>query len=73
MTQREILNRREQLRSDIAKHEAALAALRAEEARLLERCDHTYADGRRATAGSPVRVCAVCGQLLKARDEKLWG
>ncbi|ACG74126.1 hypothetical protein AnaeK_2902 [Anaeromyxobacter sp. K] len=73
MTQSERLARRTELRVEIAKHEAALAALRADEARLLEDCDHTYADGRSAGVGGAVRVCAVCGRVLKHRDEKLWG
>ncbi len=73
MTQAEILARRDELRADIEKHEAALAALRAEEARLLDGCQHTYADGRRAAAGERIPVCCVCGRVLKHRDEKLWG
>lgn len=73
MTQAEMLVRREELRSQIEKHEAALSALRLEESQLLEACDHTYADGRGASAGGRVRVCAVCGRVLKQRDEKLWG
>jgi hypothetical protein len=73
VTQNELLARREQLRADIAKHEAALDALRAEEARLLAACAHTYADGRRAAVGGRIVVCCVCGRVLKHREEKLWG
>lgn len=73
MTQAERLDRREELRAEIAKHEEALAALRAEEEQLLGECEHTYADGRHAVVGGRIRVCAVCGQVLKGRDEKLWG
>jgi hypothetical protein len=73
VTQNEILAQRDRLKAEISKHEAALAALRAEEARLLERCQHTYADGRRAAAGGRIAVCCVCGTVLKHRDEKLWG
>jgi hypothetical protein len=71
--QMERLARRAELRAEIERHEATLAALRAEELRLLDGCEHTYADGRHAVAGASVRVCAVCGQVLKGRDEKLWG
>jgi hypothetical protein len=73
MTQAERLRRRDQLRSEIAEHEASLAELRAEEARLLESCEHIYADGRRAVAGAQVKICAVCGRVLPGRDDKLWG
>ena len=45
----------------------------AEEARLLEQCEHEYADGRHAVAGGRVKICAICGRLLKQRDDKLWG
>lgn len=69
----ERLSRREALRAEIAKQEAALEALRGEESRLLEDCEHTYRDGRRAGAGGRVKICAICGKLLPARDEKLWG
>ena len=73
MTQAERLARREQLRADITKLEVDLAALRTEEARLLENCEHHYTDGRSATTGGRVRICAICGQVLKQRDDKLWG
>ncbi len=73
MTQAERLDRREELRAEIAKHEDALAALREEEERLLGACDHTYADGRHAAVGGRIKVCAICGRVLKGRDEKLWG
>ena len=66
MTQAERLARREQLRADIAKRELELEQMRAEESRLLEGCEHLYADGR-------VKICSICGRLLKQRDEKLWG
>jgi hypothetical protein len=73
VTQAERLARREQLRADITKLEVDLASLRTEEARLLEDCEHNYADGRSATTGGRVRICAICGQVLKQRDDKLWG
>ena len=73
MDQSERLARREALRVEISKHESALAALRAEETRLLEDCDHAYADGRHAAAGGRVKICAICGRVLKGREEKLWG
>ena len=73
MTQEERLERREELRSEIEKQELQLAALRAEETRVLEGCEHAYADGRRASTGGRVKICAICGRLLPARDEKLWG
>jgi hypothetical protein len=73
MTQAERLRRRDQLRAEISEHEAILAGLRAEEKRLLEGCEHVYADGRRAVAGSQVKICAVCGRVLPQRDDKLWG
>lgn len=73
MTQNERLVRRERLQAEIAKRERELTELRAEEARLLERCEHTLADGRSALAGATVRLCSLCGRVLKGRDEKLWG
>jgi hypothetical protein len=73
VTQEERLERREELRSEIEKQELQLAALRAEEARVLEGCEHAYADGRHASTGGRVKICAICGRLLPARDEKLWG
>ena len=56
MTQTERLTRRDALRAEIAKHEGMLAALRAEEAKLLDECDHSYADGRHATTGARVKI-----------------
>ncbi len=73
VTQAERLTRRAELRADIARLEAELAGLREAEARLLEGCEHAYADGRSAGAGGQVRICAICGHVLKHRDEKLWG
>ena len=73
MTQEERLSRREQLRADIAKRELELEQMRAEESRLLEGCEHVYSDGRGAATGGRVKICSICGRLLKARDEKLWG
>jgi hypothetical protein len=67
------LARRDRLRAEIEKAEVALAALREEEARILDGCEHSYADGRAAGVGGRVRVCAVCGKVLKGREEKLWG
>jgi hypothetical protein len=73
VTQSERLTRREELRADIVKLESDLAALREQEARLLEGCEHAYADGRPASTGGRVRICAICGRVLKQRDDKLWG
>ena len=73
VTQAERLARREQLRADIAKRELELEQMRAEESRLLEGCEHVYSDGRGAATGGRVKICSICGRLLKARDEKLWG
>ena len=73
MTQAERMARREALRGKIGEHEDALAKLRAEEATLLEGCEHAYPDGRAAMTGAQVKICAICGKLLRARDEKLWG
>jgi hypothetical protein len=73
VTQAERLARRDALRAEIAKQERQLADLRAEEARLLTDCAHEYADGRHATTGGRVKICAICGRLMPQRDEKLWG
>ncbi|HET7826279.1 MAG TPA: hypothetical protein VFK90_13170 [Anaeromyxobacter sp.] len=73
MTQSERLIRREELRADIVKLETDLAALREQEARLLEGCEHAYADGRAASTGGRIRICSICGSVLKQRDDKLWG
>lgn len=73
MTQHERLARHAALKAEIADIERRTAALRAEETRLLEACDHTYADGRLAATGGRVKICAICGRLVPARDEKLWG
>lgn len=73
MTQAERLARREELQAQIAKREAELEVLRGEIARLLESCEHNYADGRHAATGGSVKLCALCGRVLKGRDEKLWG
>jgi hypothetical protein len=73
VTQTERLARRDALRAEIAKHEGMLAALRAEEAKLLDECDHSYADGRHATTGARVKICAICGRVMPTRDDKLWG
>jgi hypothetical protein len=73
VTQAERLTRRAELRADIEKLKGELEALLDEEARLLEGCEHAYGDGRSASTGGRVRICAICGHLLKQRDEKLWG
>jgi NADH pyrophosphatase NudC (nudix superfamily) len=74
VTQEQRLARRAELRADITRLEAELAELREAETRLLEGCEHVYADGRSALAGGhQVRICAICGQVPKHRDEKLWG
>ena len=61
MTQAERLARREQLRADIAKQEVELEQLRAEESRLLETCEHLYADGRGAATGGRVKIARSAG------------
>ncbi len=73
LTQADRLARREAVREEIQKREAELAALRAEEARLLEDCEHLYADGRHAVVGGSVKVCAICGRVQPKREDKLWG
>jgi hypothetical protein len=73
LTQAERLERHGALRAEIDKQESLLAALRAEEGRILAGCEHVYADGRRAVTGGRVKICAICGQVLRSRDEKLWG
>jgi hypothetical protein len=73
VTQEERLARRAQLRVDIHKLEVELERLREAEVRLLEGCEHAYVDGRSAGTGGQVRICAICGRVLKNRDEKLWG
>jgi hypothetical protein len=73
VTQAERLSRRAELRAEIAKRELELERLRLEEVRLLEGCEHSYADGRGASTGARVKICSVCGRLLPQRDEKLWG
>ena len=73
MTQAERLARRAELREEIEKRRLDLEALLEDEARLLDGCEHHYADGRSASTGGRVRICAICGHLLKQREEKLWG
>ncbi len=73
MTQAERLARRAELRASIGKLETDLEELRAQEARLLDGCEHSYADGRAAVAGGRVKICTICGRVMPQRDEKLWG
>jgi hypothetical protein len=73
VTQAERLARRTELRADIAKREREVEELRVEETRLLDGCEHVYADGRGAATGGRVKICSICGRLLPNRDEKLWG
>ncbi|HEX9051580.1 MAG TPA: hypothetical protein VF841_13695 [Anaeromyxobacter sp.] len=73
MTQAERLARRAELRADIDKVKGELEGLLEDESRLMEGCEHVYEDGRSAATGGRVRICAICGQLIKHRDEKLWG
>ncbi len=73
MTQAERLARRAELRADIEKVKGELDALLEDETRLLEGCEHVYGDGRSAATGGRVRICAICGRLIKHRDEKLGG
>ena len=73
MKQDERLARRAELRADIERAKGELEALLEEESRLLEGCEHVYGDRRSAATGGRVRICAICGRLIKPRDEKLWG
>jgi len=57
----------------IARLEETLTELRAEQQRALEGCEHVYPDGRLAGTGTSTKVCAICGQVLKGREGKLWG
>ncbi len=73
MTQAERLARRAELRADMDKLRAEVEALLEQEARLLDGCEHVYEDGRSAATGGRIRICAICGRLMRQRDEKLWG
>jgi hypothetical protein len=73
MTQAERVARHEVLRAVISRLEGTLAELRAEQQRALDGCEHQYADGRGAATGGSTKVCAICGRVLKAKDDKLWG
>ncbi len=73
MTQTERVVRQEVLRTVIARLEAYLGELHEEQKKAIEGCEHTYADGRGATTGGTTKVCAICGQVVKGRDDKLWG
>ncbi len=73
MTQAERVARQEILRTVIARLESYLGELQAEQKKALEGCEHTYADGRGAATGTATKVCAICGQVVKGRDDKLWG
>jgi len=73
VTQAERLARTEVLRTVISRLEETLAELRAEQQKALEGCEHQYPDGRQASTGASTKVCAICGQVLKGREGKLWG
>jgi len=73
VTQAERVARQEILRTVIARLEAYLGELQAEQKKALDGCEHTYADGRSAATGTATKVCAICGQVVKGRDDKLWG
>jgi hypothetical protein len=73
VNQAERVARHEVLRTVIVRLEETLAELRAEQQRALEGCEHQYPDGRAAATGGSTKVCAICGQVLKAREGKLWG
>lgn len=73
MTQAERVARQEILRTVIARLESYLGELRVQQQAALEGCEHTYPDGRQAATGAATKVCAICGQMLKGRDDKLWG
>jgi hypothetical protein len=65
--------RQEILRTVIARLEAYLGELHAEQKKALEGCEHSYADGRSAATGSATKVCAICGAVVKGSADKLWG
>jgi hypothetical protein len=73
VTQAERVARQEILRTVIARLEAYLGELRTQQQAALEGCEHTYPDGRQAATGAATKVCAICGNVLKGRDDKLWG
>jgi len=73
VTQAERVARQEILRTVIARLEAYLGELQAEQKKALEGCEHTYADGRSAATGSNTKVCAICGLVVKGSADKLWG
>ncbi len=73
MTQAERVARQEVLRTVIARLEAYLGELHAEQKKALEGCEHTYADGRAAATGTATKVCDICGQVVKGSADKLWG
>lgn len=73
ITQAERLDRKEQLRAEVAKREAEIRDLQEELAKLLADCEHTYANGQVAVAGNRTKVCVHCGRIVQSRDEKLWG
>ncbi len=73
MTQAERVARQEILRTVITRLETYLGELHEEQKKALEGCEHTYADGRSAATGTSTKVCAICGRVVKSRDDKLWG
>ena len=73
VTQAERLARQEVLRTVIQRLESALLEFKDESDRTLAGCEHTYPDGRTASTGAQTHICAICGQVLKGRDDKLWG
>ncbi len=73
MTQAERLAKREALRAEIAKAEAHVRELVAQERLLLAECTHAYSDGKTALVGGRTKVCVHCGRLVARREEKLWG
>lgn len=73
LTQAERLARKDFLRNDVAKLERQLRELQEQLARLLEGCEHTDANGRSSVVGGRTKVCAHCGRIVTAHNEKLWG
>ena len=73
ITQAERLDRKEQLRAEVAKREAEIRDLQAELQALLVDCEHTYANGQLAVAGNRTKVCVHCGRIVQSHGEKLWG
>ncbi|HEY7723893.1 MAG TPA: hypothetical protein VH880_01075 [Anaeromyxobacteraceae bacterium] len=73
INQAERLARKDALRDQIAKRESEIRGLQEELSRLLADCEHTYANGQVAVAGTRTKICVHCGRIVPLHDEKLWG